>query len=441
MPHLLHHLVSTLGETAGTPFEVVLPDGERLRAGSGEPLFALEFKHRRALMATITRGHVGLLESYFDGDIDLHGDLGTALATGLRSGIDGHFGAVHALTNALHELGHSARAFAQAKDNARAHYGFGTDFYRQWLDEPLMMYTCAYWDETAKDLNTAQVHKVDHLCRKICLKDGDHVVDVGCGFGGFLLSVGARRDVKVTGVNTTPEQVAFLRGEIDRRGLNHRLNVREADMREVDGPYDKLVSIGVLEHAGKGHLDEVIRTHGEYLKPGGLGVIQFVGHVGHHQTDPFIRRHIFPGGWIPSLADVVVAMENAGLEVLDVENLRRHYALTLDAWAARFEAHWDTIRAQDPTRFDERFNRIWRTYLHGCAEMFRSPTGITHLFQVLFSRGNVDTRYPMTRRHVYVDDAPASSMHYDVVRPATPASAGHAPEPAPEPAPATRETA
>ena len=422
MPHPLQPLVRRLGDRAGIPFEVALPGGRRLQAGDGPPAFVLEFTRRAALLATLARGHVGLLEAWFDGHVDLHGDLGLAMAAGLRSGLDQRLGVVHALSNALHELSHSARAFAQARRNARAHYGFPTEFYRQWLDEPLMMYTCAYWDETATDLATAQVHKVDHVCRKIRRRDGDRVVDVGCGFGGFLLSAGGRHDVRVTGLNTTPEQVAFLRGEIERRSLQHRLTVREADMREVDGPYDKLVSIGVLEHAGRDHLDEVLDAHVRFLRPGGLGLIQFVGHVGRHETDPFIRRHIFPGGWIPSLADVLVALEKAGAEVLDVENLRRHYALTLDAWAARFEAHWDAIRAIDPARFDERFRRVWRAYLHGCAEMFRAPNGHTHLFQVVFSHGNVGDEHPMTRAHVYAPE-PAAAMRrdagaYELLRPA-----------------------
>ena len=170
-------------------------------------------------------------------------------------------------------------------------------------------------------------------------------------------------------------------------------------IREPAAQFDKVVSIGCLEHAGRDQLGELIRAHASSLKPGGLGLIHFIGHVGHFETDFFIRKYVFPGGWIPSLAEVIVEMEKAGLEVLDIENLRRHYALTLDVWAERFDRNWERIRALDPKRFDERFRRIWRTYLYGCAEMFRSPAGRTHLFQIVFSKGNViDARAtPMSR--------------------------------------------
>jgi cyclopropane-fatty-acyl-phospholipid synthase len=162
------------------------------------------------------------------------------------------------------------------------------------------------------------------------------------------------------------------------------------------------VSIGVLEHAGRDQLAEVIRAHADFLKPGGLGMLHFIGHVDKRDTEAFIRKHVFPGGWIPSLAETIVEMERCGLEIVDIENLRRHYAPTLDVWAERFEARWEAIRKLDPERFDERFRRIWRTYLIGCAEMFRSPAGFTHLFQIVFSKGNVTRgNYPMTRAHLY----------------------------------------
>jgi cyclopropane-fatty-acyl-phospholipid synthase len=214
-----------------------------------------------------------------------------------------------------------------------------------------------------------------------------------------------RFGVHATGVNTTTEQVEWVAGEIARRGLGDTLCVVEGDFRDSFGPFDKVASIGVLEHAGRDQLAQVVRAHADFLKPGGLGVLHFIGHVGRCDTEYFIRQHVFPGGWIPSLADVIVAMEDCGLEVIDVENLRRHYALTLDVWASRFDANWARIQALDPGRFNERFRRIWRTYLLGCAELFRAPAGRTHLFQIVFGKGNrTPETYPMGRAFLYADD-------------------------------------
>jgi cyclopropane-fatty-acyl-phospholipid synthase len=228
------------------------------------------------------------------------------------------------------------------------------------------------------------------------------VVDIGCGFGGFMYYAAERYGVSVVGINTTTEQVEFVDAEIRRRGMQDRLRVIDTDFRDVSGPYDKVVSIGVLEHAGRDQLEEVVRAHGAFLKPGGLGMLHFIGHVGRRDTEFFIREHVFPGGWIPSLADVIVAMEDCGLEIVDIENLRRHYALTLDEWAGRFDRSWDRIQALDPVKFNERFRRTWRTYLVSCAEMFRSPAERTHLFQIVFSKGNVTGRnYPMGRGFLY----------------------------------------
>jgi cyclopropane-fatty-acyl-phospholipid synthase len=207
--------------------------------------------------------------------------------------------------------------------------------------------------------------------------------------------------VKVTGYNTTGSQVEHARRQIAQRRLKNTVAL-EADFRSMDRQFDKVISIGCLEHAGRDGLVDLIRAHARALKPGGLGLIHFIGHVGYMDTEYFIRKYVFPGGWIPSLADVIVQMERCGLEVVDVENLRRHYAPTLDEWARRFELNWDAIHALDPRRFDERFRRIWRSYLVGCAEMFRSPAGYTHLFQIVFSKGNITrSNYPMSRAHLY----------------------------------------
>jgi len=398
----LRNMLDDLGRRSAACFAIAMPDGSRHRAGEGEPAFTVVFHTEAALFATATRGHIGLLEAYFDQEVDVEGDFGAALAAGMAAGFDHRAGAFNGIENSLHELRHSNQDPAHAKANARAHYGLGTGFYRLWLDDPLMMYTCGYWPEGTPSLEEAQRRKIDHVCRKILLRPEDRFIDIGCGFGGFMFRAQEKTGATGVGLNTTTEQVEWLRNEIERRGLEASLQVREADFRDVDEQYDKVVSIGTLEHAGRDQLPEVVRAHAEFLKPVGLGILHFIGHVGRFETELFIRKHVFPGGWIPSLADVIVEMERNGLEVLDIENLRRHYAPTLDAWADRFEKHWPAIQRLDPQRVDERFRRVWRTYLVGCAEMFRSDAGYTHLFQVVFSKGNVTPRsYPMDRAHLY----------------------------------------
>jgi cyclopropane-fatty-acyl-phospholipid synthase len=401
MRSLVESRLARFGERVPTPFAVTFPGGGQFANQDGEPEFRLVFRNDRALRRVAAFGHIGLLEAYFDGDVDVEGSLALALAAGMVGGMDRAMPLVR-IRNFWHEWRFSNASWSQAKDNARFHYALGHDFYRLWLDEPLMMYTCGYWREGARTVEEAQRCKVEHVCRKLRISPGETVVDIGSGFGGFMFHAEQYHGAKVTGLNNTTEQVDWLRGEIRRRHLESSLDVIEADFRDVRREYDKVVSIGTLEHAGRDQLGEVVRAHAAFLKPGGLGMLHFIGHVGRRDTEFYIRKHVFPGGWIPSLADVIVEMEKAGLEVVDIENLRRHYALTLDAWAERFDRNWPKIQAIDPKRFDERFRRIWRVYLYGCAEMFRSPRGRTHLFQIVFAKGNVSREtYPMSRRFLY----------------------------------------
>jgi cyclopropane-fatty-acyl-phospholipid synthase len=401
MKSLLDSRLQSIGGKAPAAFRVRYADGGEYRNRDGDPLFTLRFKTAGAQWRTAAFGHIGLLEAYFASEVDIDGDLAGALAIGLNGGFT-EPNLLVGLRNRWHEFRRNNATLERAKANARFHYGLGTDFYAPWLDRDLMMYTCAYWSEGTRTLEQAQRNKVDHVCRKLRLAPGETVVDIGCGFGGFMFHAAESYGVTATGVNTTTEQVDWLRAEIGRRGLAQRLDVREADFREVHRQYDKVASIGVLEHAGRDQVMAVVRAHAGFLKPGGLGMLHFIGHVGQYPTELFIRDHVFPGGWIPSLSETLDAMDACGLEILDVENLRRHYVLTLEAWAERFDASWDRIRAIDPRRFDERFRRVWRTYLIGCMEMFRAKSGITHLFQITFARGNRTTAdYPMSRAFLY----------------------------------------
>jgi len=401
MPGMLQKVFARIGAGTAVPFAVVFSDGSEYRSGDAAPAWTMRFRTAAAERRTVLFGHIGLVESYLDEMLDIEGDLGSAFRAGMDATFDATPNRLVQVRNRWHELRFSNASRAQAKANARFHYGLSAEFYKLWLDIPAMMYTCAYWKEGTRTLEEAQANKIEHVCRKVQLAPGERVVDIGCGFGGFMFQAWERYRTPVTGINTTPEQVAWLGAEIERRGLGENLSVVEADFREIPGEFDKSISIGTLEHAGRDQLFEVVQAHARSVKPGGLGLLHFIGHVGRYETEFYIRKHVFPGGWIPSLAETIEAMERCGLEIVDVENLRPHYALTLDAWAERFDRNWERIEALDPQQFTERFRRNWRTYLYSCAEMFRSPKGYTHLFQIIYSRGNVGSDYPMTRDFIY----------------------------------------
>ena len=399
---MVRNRMLAFGNGVETCFRVQFADGTHYQNRQGTPVFSIVIRHPRAYARILMFGHVGLMEACFDGEVDVDGDLAAAFRTAFESGFERNPNALVRLRNRWHEWRFSNASIEQARANARFHYAIGTEFYRYWLDKPLMMYTCGYWKEGTANVDEAEVNKVDHVCRKIKLTRGESVIDIGCGFGGFMFHAHEHYGALPHGLNTTPEQVTELEDEIRKRGLESKMTVSLADFREVDRQYDKVVSIGVLEHAGRDQLAQVVKAHADFLKPGGLGMLHFIGHVGVRDTEFYIRKHVFPGGWIPSLAQTISEMERCGLEVVDIENLRRHYAPTLDGWTERFDRNWESIRALDPVRFNEKFRRIWRTYLISCAEMFRSPAGRTHLFQIVFSKGNITRdNYPMSRGFLY----------------------------------------
>src|SRR4051812_18100955 len=286
----LSAFLTRLAARSTVPFRIVLTNGAQFRAGDGEPAFTIRFRTRRAQMMPALFGHVAILEGYFDGDIDVEGDLAMGFRAAMDAGSDASGHPLVRIRNAWHEFRFSNRSLAQAKANAEFHYDLPYEFYRLWLDRAGMMYTCGYWKEGTTTLEEAQVNKIDHVCRKVNLKAGESFIDVGCGFGGLLFHAYEKYGALGTGINAASHQLADLRVEVERRGLADRIKLVECDFRRIPGQYDKLLSIGTLEHAGRDELDNVIRAHADAMKPGALGVIHFIGHVGVFDTEFYIRK-------------------------------------------------------------------------------------------------------------------------------------------------------
>ncbi len=394
------------------PFEVVYVCGERYRNTVRAPLFTLRFVSRRAYWRLLLFQGYGLAEAYLKGHLDIDGDIRELVhmqgkldrspktPTLFKSPFLKRFD-LNRVRNIWHEVRFSNRSLARAKVNAKFHYNLGTEMFRQYLD-PSMTYTCAYWKSGTKTLEEAQQNKIEHTLRKLRLKPGDTLVDVGAGWGELLMQAAERYDVKGTNVSPTPDQNEAMRRELKKRGLEGKVVIKGIDFREDTEIYDKYVSLGVYEHAGYNQLEDWIAVMARSLKEGGIGVLHFIGNVERdfEKTGIFIRKYIFPGGYLPGLAETLTLMDKYDLEILDVENLRRHYALTLDAWAANFDAHWKTIHALDSKKYDEAFRRRWRFFLYSCAAVFEHESLRVGLYQVTFSKGKTKD-YPLSRDFLY----------------------------------------
>jgi cyclopropane-fatty-acyl-phospholipid synthase len=246
-----------------------------------------------------------------------------------------------------------------SRANVRHHYDLSNDFYRLWLDRD-MLYSCAYFRSPGDSLEQAQQNKLLHIAAKLDLKAGQRILDIGCGWGGMALYLAAVADVQVVGVTLSTEQLAFAREEAKRRGLDKRVTFELMDYRNVKGPFDRIVSVGMFEHVGIGQFDAYFGKIRDLLKDDGVALVHSIGRKGGPgQTGKWIRRYIFPGGYSPALSETLQSVERSGLWVTDIEILRLHYAKTLRIWEQRFQANREKVAAM----MDERFCRMWEFYL------------------------------------------------------------------------------
>jgi cyclopropane-fatty-acyl-phospholipid synthase len=384
-------LLSRLSTFLGDPPIELAVRGKALVGPADEPAVArVTFASRRTLLAILADPPLRFGDAYSDGSVTVDGDLVQLLEAIYRAGA-ASARPTSLLRRALHRP--HRNTLAGSRDNIHHHYDIGNEFYSLWLGDT-MAYTCAYYPTPTATLDEAQSAKMDHVCRKLRLKPGESVVEAGCGWGTFALHMARHFGVRVRAFNISHEQVAYARERAAREGLTGRVEYVEDDYRNISGRYDAFVSVGMLEHVGVanyGTLGDVARRA---LGGRGRGLVHSIGRNQPASLQPWIERRIFPGAHPPALSEMAQIFEPANLSVLDVENLRLHYAQTLRHWLSLYESASERVRAM----FDEKFVRMWRLYLAGSVAGF--TTGTLQLFQVLFAPGESND-IPWTRADIY----------------------------------------
>jgi cyclopropane-fatty-acyl-phospholipid synthase len=280
-----------------------------------------------------------------------------------------------------------------ARRNVQHHYDLSLDLYRRFLDSDLQ-YSCAYFTHPGMSLEEAQAAKKAHLAAKLQLSAGHRVLDVGCGWGGLALELARHHPVRVTGVTLSTDQLTTSRARADAAGLAQRAQFQLVDYRDVEGPYDRIISVGMLEHVGAPNLRSYFQHIRRLLADDGVAVIHAIGsRAPPGVTQPFIRKHIFPGGYIPSLSEVMASIEKAGLWATDIEILRLHYAETVRHWRERFLQERSAIA----DLYDERFCRMWEIYLCMSELAFRYLNCMVFQIQLTRRVGVL----PITRDYIY----------------------------------------
>jgi len=375
-----------------------------VEGGSGRPRVTLRLHDKALHRRLLLNPQLALGEAYVDGTLTVdEGGIDGLLDLLMRNLARNHGSRLYALTNFVRILG---RRIAQynpvsiARRNVAHHYDLSAELFETFLDDD-MQYSCAYFRNPGESLDDAQTDKKRHLAAKLLLAPGQRVLDIGSGWGGLALSLAQEGAGHVTGITLSREQLARSRERASRLGLEDRVEFRLADYREMEGPFDRIVSVGMFEHVGVNHYARFFDQVNRLLTDGGVAVLHAIGRLdGPGATNPWIAKYIFPGGYTPALSEVLPFIERAGLLVTDVEILRLHYAETLKKWRHRFLAH----REQLVALYDERFCRMWEFYLAGSEMGFRYQ-GLM-VFQIQMAK-RIDA-VPLTRDYIQAREEAAA---------------------------------
>lgn len=377
---------------------VTFPDGHRRAYGQRPGLSAAVHIHRPELLrALCLRPDLALGEAYMDGTLTIENDDIDSL---IRMVLRNRF--VHTAplwVRALNATRFHLGRFIQrntpelARRNVAHHYDLSNDLYRLFLDQD-MQYSCAYFTDPAMSLEAAQAAKKAHIAAKLRIEPGMRVLDIGCGWGGMAMTLAHDWGARVVGVTLSENQLALARQRVACAGLEDRIDLRLLDYRLLEEPFDRIVSVGMLEHVGLPHYGDYFAKVADLLHRDGVALIHTIGRTGVPMAQSeWINRYIFPGGYVPSLSELAPAIERSGLWNADIEVLRLHYAMTLRHWLARFDSHIEAAKAS----YDARFIRMWRYYLTVCYLAFEEQQQAVFQFQLAHRRDAV----PITRDYLY----------------------------------------
>ncbi len=371
-------------------------DGTELSPPGVSPVATVIIRDRQTLLSLVADPEIAFGEAYADGRIQVEGDFTRGLEEVYRTWPSraGVWEPYRRLTSALmNRLQNNTERGSRA--NIHRHYDLGNDFYKLWLDADLV-YTCAYFPSPSATLEDAQEAKLDYVCRKLALRPGETVIEAGCGWGALALHMTRRYGVTVKAFNISHEQIDYARRRASEEGLGNRVEFIEDDYRNVSGPFDVFVSVGMLEHVGANHFADFGRVIHRSIGDAGRGLLHFIGRSYKGDFSRWIRRRIFPGAYAPTLAEAMAVLQPHHYAVLDVENLRLHYAKTLEHWLQRFEKSGQQVCDMNGAWFQ----RAWRLYLAGSLAGFR--TGTLQLFQITFA-GPKAAPISWTRAPLYLD--------------------------------------
>jgi cyclopropane-fatty-acyl-phospholipid synthase len=372
------------------PFQIKFWDGTVENYGEGEAKFKIIFNEPIPKGDIINDPSMALGEGYMTNKVDIEGSVQDVIES-LYNNKESFLKNGAKYEKLLKKIKSTIKT---SKENIEFHYDIGNDFYKLWLDDT-MTYSCGYFKNDTDSLTDAQKNKVEHILKKLNLMEGQSLLDIGCGWGELIITAAKKYKVKALGVTLSSEQFERVKERIKEEGLTDLVDVKLSDYRELKNlTFDRVVSVGMIEHVGKENLQEYFQTVNKLLSKNGLSLVHSITGINDGGTNTWIDKYIFPGGYVPAVKELVNYISEQDFELIDVESLRRHYGRTLENWARNFEAALPEVRKSK----DETFIRMWRLYLNACAASFNCVNISIH--QILFGKG-VNNDLPWTRDYMY----------------------------------------